>query len=235
MVEDLGNRSKRLIELGGHLDKVARHAGTAQTVVLTIGKNAMKRMAELMEHGGHLVPGDQRGLTLWCLGAVANIEDDRQLVPLATLLLETVHPGSTTLRRTTVIVAIEECKALAVIVDHLIGLHVGMIGWDVCALLEREAIHAAGRIEHTVEKYAIDREIGLHFVVGDIQHLLLHLGRIVEAVIGLEFEVGTLGLAGIVLDGLRLGIGLRTVGLDQVLQEGIDIIGCLGHRVLQRI
>ena len=48
---------------------------------------------------------------------------------------------------------------------------------------------------------------------------------------------GTTGytLAGIVLDGLRLGIGLRLVLADKVLQEGVDVVGRLGHCLLQRV
>ena len=108
-----------------------------------------------------------------------------------------------------------------------------MIGRDVCALLEREAINTVGGIEHAVDQHAINRKIRFHLVVGDIQHLLLHLGRIIETVVGLKLEVGTLGLAGKVLDGLRLGISLGAIGLDQVLQEGIDVFGRLSHRILQ--
>ena len=48
-------------------------------------------------------------------------------------------------------------------------------------------------------------------------------------------EIGTLALAGKVLDSLGLSIGLGRIFLDQVLQEGIDILRSLGHRVLQGI
>ena len=59
VVEHLGNRGKRLIELRGHLHEVTGHAGAAQMVILAIRQYAVEGMAELMEHGRHLVPSEQ--------------------------------------------------------------------------------------------------------------------------------------------------------------------------------
>ena len=110
-----------------------------------------------------------------------------------------------------------------------------MIGGDVITLLECQTIHTVGSIEHTIEQHTIDIEIRLHLVFGDVQQLLLHLGRIVETVIRLQLEVRASRLTGKVLDGLRLSISLRPVLGNQALQEGIDILRSLGHRALQRV
>ena len=90
-----------------------------------------------------------------------------------------------------------------------------MIEGNVIALLERETIGTIGGIEHTVDEYTVNIKIGLYFFVGDVKQLLLHLGRIIEAVVGLKLEVGSLSLTGKVLDSLRLGIGLRGVLTDE--------------------
>ena len=110
-----------------------------------------------------------------------------------------------------------------------------MIGGNIGTLLEGQSVGAVGGIEDAVDEHAVHIEIGLRLIVGDVEHLLLHLCRIVEAVVGLQLEVGTLGLSGKVLDGLRLSIGLRRILADKTLQEGIDVVGRLGHRLLQRI
>ena len=73
VVEHLGNRGKRLVELRRHLDKVARYGCARQCIVLAVGEDAMESMSKLMEHCAHLVPGDERGLTLRSLSIVAHI------------------------------------------------------------------------------------------------------------------------------------------------------------------
>ena len=233
--ENLRNGGKRLIELGRHLHEVAGHAGTAQTVVLTVGEHTMQGVTKLMEHSSHLVPRQQRGHTIGSLGVVAHIKYNRYLVALTALLLETVHPGSSALRGTAVVIAAEQGQRPAILVDDLEGLHIRMIEGNILTLLERQTIDTVGGIEDSIDKHAVDIEVGFHLVVGDIQEFLLHLCRVVETVVRLQLEVRACGLAGKVLDGLRLGIGLRRILADEVLQEGIDIIRCLGHRPFQRV
>ena len=235
VVEHLGNGCKRLVELRRHLDEVARHTGTCQGLVFAVGQHAVQGVTKLMEHGGHLVPCQQRRLAIRGFCRVAHIEDDGQVVPTASLLLEGVHPGSSALGGTTVVVAIEQRHGLAVLVDNLKHAHVGMVGRNVGALLEGQSVDQVGGIEHAIDQYAVDIEVRLHLVVGDVEHRLLHLGRVVEAVVGLQLEIGTLALTGKVLDSLRLGIGLGRIRLDQILQEVVDMLWCLRHRVLQRV
>ena len=65
-------------------------------------------MTELMEERRHLVPGDQRRLAVGRLGIVAAVIDDRQRLAQSRLLGEGTHPGTATLRGTTIVVAIEQ-------------------------------------------------------------------------------------------------------------------------------
>ena len=188
-----------------------------------------------MEERRHLIPCNQRGLSLWGFGIVTAVIDDRQLLAQSRLLGKGTHPGTATLRRTAIVVAIEQRQRPTILIPHLKHLHVRMIRGDILSLDEVEAIHAVGGIEHTIELYAVDIEVGLHLVVRDVQQFFLHLRRIVETVIRLEFEVGAFGLTGIVLDGLRLGIGLGRILGNQVLQEVVDILRSLGHRLFQRV
>ena len=77
VIEYLRNGCKRLVELRGHLYKVAGDACATQSVVLAIGEDAVQGVSELMKHGGHFVPCQQRGFTLGSLGAVAHIKYNR--------------------------------------------------------------------------------------------------------------------------------------------------------------
>ena len=98
-----------------------------------------------------------------------------------------------------------------------------MIAGNILTLLEGQAIDAVGSIEHTIHLHAIDIEVGLHLVVRDVEHLLFHLRRIVEAVVGLKLEVASLGLAGILLYGLGFGVGLGCILLDELLKEVVHV------------
>ena len=110
-----------------------------------------------------------------------------------------------------------------------------MISRDVLALLEGETVDTLGCVEHTVDLHAVNIEVGLYLVVGDIEHLLLHLGRIVEAVVGLQTEVRALKLLGVLLDSSCLGIGLGRIVLDELAQEVVDVLGILCHCALKRV
>ena len=129
-----------------------------------------------MEHGGRLIPSHQGRLTFRSLGKVAYIVYNGQLMALLALFGEAAHPCTASLGRTTEIVAIEEGKRLAILVGNLKYLHVWVIGWDVLALLKVESIYTMGSVEHAVHLDAVDIEVRLHLVVGDVEHLLLHLG-----------------------------------------------------------
>ena len=157
------------------------------------------------------------------------------MVPLSALFLETVHPGTSTLGWAPEIVAIEESSGFPVLVYDLKSLHVRMVEGNIGALLECQTISAVGGIENTIDEYAVNIEVGLYLVVADIQLLLLHLGRIVKAVVGLKLEGCSLALASEFLYGLCFGIGLRGILGDETLQKSVDVFRCLGHRFFQRI
>ena len=108
-----------------------------------------------------------------------------------------------------------------------------MIGRNILALLEVQTIYAMSSIEYTVYLNAIHIEVRLDFIVRDIEHLLLHLRRIVEAVVWLELEVLALALLCVSLYFAGLGISLRSVFLDEALQEVVYVLGILCHRLLQ--
>ena len=188
-----------------------------------------------MEHGAHLVPSDERRLPLGCLSIVAHIIYNGQLTTLAALLSKGAHPCTATLGRTTEEVAIEQGNGFSVLVNYLKHLHIGVIGRYVFALLEGETVDTLGSIEHAVYLHAVNIKIRLHLIVRDVEHLLLHLGRIVEAVVRLQTKVGSLQFLCILLNGLCFGIGLWRIVFNELMQEVVNIGGVLSHRALKRI
>ena len=90
-------------------------------------------------------------------------------------------------------------------------------------------------IEHTIYYHAVDVEVWLNLVVADVQHLLFHLGRIIETVIWLQLEVWAHLLLGIVLDSLGLCLYLWLILCYQLLQEVVHIVRVFSHRLLERI
>ena len=200
-----------------------------------MGQHAVQGVAKLMEQRRYLVPCNQRGLALGGFGIVADIVDHRFLVTQAALLGEGAHPRAAALGGATEIVGIEQCQGPAVLVHDLKDLHVGVVGGNVLALLETEPVDTVRSMEDAVLHHTVNVEIGLHLIVGQGEHFLLHLGREVETVVGLQLEVRAHRPACILLNGLGLGLGLGGIGLDQLLQEGIYVVGILGHGLFQRI
>ena len=193
----------------------------------------MEGVTELMEKGANLIPCNQGRLTLWSFGVVAYIIYNRQLSPLVALLGKGTHPCTATLGRATEVVAVEEGDRLAVLVAYLEHLHVWVIGRNVLALLEVQAVYAMSCIEHAVHLHAVDVEVWLDLIVRDVEHLLLHLCRIVEAVVWLQLEVLALSLLSISLNVAGFSISLWRIFLDQLLQECVYILGVLSHCLLQ--
>ena len=233
MVEHLRNLGERLVELRRHLHEVAWHGRSRQRVVLAVGEYAMQGVSKLMEHGAHLVPCEERRLSLGRLGVVAHVIDDGQLVALSALLGEAAHPCAAPLCGPAEEVAVEQGDGLSVAVEHFKHLHVGMIGGDVLALLECQAVGAVGGVEHAIDLHTVDIEVRLHLIVGDVEHFLLHLCRVVEAVVGLQAEILALGALRVLLNGARLGVGLGRILADELCEEIVHVLHILRRGALQ--
>ena len=106
-----------------------------------------------------------------------------------------------------------------------------MISRDILTLAEAKSVDTMSRIEDTIHEYGIKIEVRLHIIIRETVLILLHLSRIIEAVVRLEAEVSTLRLLSILLDSLCLSLRLRFVSLNHLTQEGIDVIRILCHRL----
>lgn len=116
------------VDLQGKLDEVARHAGAGEIRVFDVGEHAVQRMPELMEHGGHFVPGQQRGLAGRRFGDVEVIGHHRLESGQLGLRHIGVHPCATALGLARIHVGDEDRQLLAVGVEHVVDGDVVALG-----------------------------------------------------------------------------------------------------------
>lgn len=199
----------------------------------------MQRMAELMEQGGDVVKAQQRRLAGGRLGEVAHVADHRFGTGKAILLDEHVHPRATGLAVALEVVGVEQRHGSAVGIEHLIHLHIRVIGRDVGALLEGDAVQLRGGVEDAVLQHVVQLEVRLDLRLVQVVLGLAHLLG-VEVPIGRgELEIAGLCISTLRVDHLlhvghfaaRLGGGRRH-GVGQQLERSIRR---LGHLVAQAV
>ena len=125
----------------------------------------MQGVSELVEHRLSLIPSKERWLTFWSLGIVTNVENQRFLLTVATLLEEGAHPSTTTLCWTAEVITVEQRQLLTVSIYHVKHLHVFMIGRDILTLAEAKSVDTMSRIEDTIYEYGIKIEVRLHVII----------------------------------------------------------------------
>ena len=148
----------------------------------------MQGVTKLVEHRLCLIPSKERWLTLRRLSIVANVENQRFLLAVTTLLEEGTHPRTTTLCRTTEVIAIEERQLLAVSIYHVKHLHILVVSRNILTLTEAESIDTMSGIEDTIYEYRVKIEVRLHVVIREAILILLHLCRIIEAIVRLKWS-----------------------------------------------
>ena len=138
------------------------------------------------------------------------------------LPLELSHPGSTLLALTWIEVGIEHSQIRAVAVEHLVGLHVGMIDGNVAILLECDAIQTIGQSEHAVDDL-VELEVRT-------QHLGIEIIAFHLQLVGIESEVPRLHLLVVpeilgeeFLHLLHLLDGGGFVSVDEFMQQLVDV------------
>ena len=176
-----------LVELRRELDEVARRVGARQRRVLLVGEHAVQRVAELVEHGDHVVERQQRRLAGGRLGEVGDVVDHRLGAEQLRLVDEVVHPGAAALVVALEVVAVEQRQRVAVLVEHLEHAHVRLVHRNVLALLEGQPVELVGGVEHAVLQHVVELEVRLDLVLVEVVLRLAHL-------LGVELPVPRLQL-----------------------------------------
>ena len=140
------------------------------------------------------------------------------------------HPCPTLLAFTRMEVGIEHGEIGAVSIEHLVGLHVGMIHGDVLILLERDAIQAVGQSEDAVD-HLVQLEVRAQHLGIDVIFLQLQL-------MAIESHVPRLDILFSACHSLQLQLLFlccRTVGIDEVVEQSVDALHIARHTILQHI
>ena len=186
-LQHLGHGGEVLVELAGEFHPVARGVGARERGVFLIGEDAVQRMAEFVEHRGHVVPGRQRGLAGGGRSDVLRVGDDRLQAQQVALLDEVAHPRTATLALAAERVEVEQRLFLTIVIDG-VDLHIRVVGGNVGALLEGQAVKLLGHVEHAVFQHVVDHEVLLDLLVIEGVALRTHLAGIILPVPRGELE-----------------------------------------------
>ena len=157
-------------------------------------------MAELVKHGGRVVPRDQHRFSRFAFHEVGVVGHDRHdLGPELFLRAVLVHPGAGALAGACVGIEVEQPDALAVAPD-LVDAHVGVINRRIVDLDEAQVIERTRHPEHGLAhlfELQILADLGLIEIVFRIAHFL----RVIAVVPRFDLDPGTLAV------GERLHVG----------------------------
>ena len=194
-------------------------------------------MSEFVEEGLHFRECQQGRLFLGGFREVHHYADVRPHIDaLAVDILSLVfrHPGAALLPFAGMEVGVEHGQEGTILVEHLVGLHVGMIHGNVLVLLEGDAIEAVGQSEDTVDDPR-QLEIRSQHLGIDVVFLQLELVRIKPLVPLAHLEVLAFHFLGHVFQLFVFFDCRGLVGIDEVVEQVIYVLHLRGHAVLQHI
>ena len=139
------------------------------------------------------------------------------------------HPCTALLALAGVEVGIENSQIGTVLVENLISFDIGMVDGDVLVFLEGDAVQTVGQAKDTLDDVR-QLEIGSQHLCIQVVLLHLQLVRVEGGVPRLQFFISREFLQLIpFLDGSRL------IGINQVVQQLVDIAGVGSHAVFQHV
>ena len=220
-----------LHDLRRQLDGVAGHGPAA---VAALREERRQRVAELVEERLDLVGREERRRVGRRPGEVAG---DRRHGRHALALLvvgapEAARPGAAALARPRVEVHVEDAEVPAVGLEDLEDLDLGVVARQVGLLDELQAVELVAQGEDAVAD-VVELEVGPQGGVVEGVFLLAQLLGVVPPIPGGELELAGLVAVDEGLERGRLLAGLDQGRLPELLEEGVDLLGRLGHVVLQ--
>ena len=159
----------------------------------------MQAVAELVEQGDRVGPGNQHRLAGRRRDEVGVVGDDRREAGQALLRAVLAHPGARALAGTGIEIEVPQADAGAVALD-LEHLDIRVIDRQVGQLLEGQAEQFAGGPEHALSQL-VELKVGFHLFVIEVVLRLAHLLGVVAEIPGFDRLVGTFAR------GHRLDVG----------------------------
>ena len=154
--QDLGVQGPGLVDLAGELHHVIGHVGPRGAGVVGVGQQGVQGVAELVEAGNDLVPGQEGRPAFLRYRHVGAVDDHWPGPPQVGLVDQAVHPGATGLALTGEVVADEQPQHRCLLpragrgtVTHLPDPHAGVVhvGGQVGPLVEGQAVETVGGVE----------------------------------------------------------------------------------------
>ena len=226
-----------LHKLRRQFHEVPPYVGARQRFKAGVGKHAVQRVSELVQEGFHLAQCQQCRLLVGRFRQVHHHTDVRTYVfallgnPL-TLILR--HPGTALFTLAGMEIGIEHSQIASVLVEHLVGFHVGMIHRDILVLLERDAIQAVGQSEHTVYHFR-QLKIGAQHLGIQVVFLHLQLVRIETCIPWFHPPLLLEGLGEASFQLLQLLDGCGLIGIYEVVQQSVNMADIRCHTALQHV
>ncbi len=232
LLQHLAGGQPVLVQLRGELDEVLGLARAGQGRIGDVGVQPVQGVAELVEHGHRVVPGDQHRLARRRLHEVGVVGDDDRHRAIQLLLRAVVaHPGAGVLALAGVGIEVPVADVLALAALDLIDRHVGVVDRQAVHLGEGEAVHLAGAPEHGAAD-VVELQVRLHLVHVDVVLRLAHLLGVVAIVPRRDLDAGML----LVGDGLHVGhllVHARDRRRPHPQHQAHGRVGGLGHLVLE--
>ena len=150
------------------------------------------------------------------------------------LSLEFCHPCTSLFALAWEEIGIEYSQIAAVLVEHLVCFHVGMVYGYVLVLLEGDSVEFSCQTEHAVD-HLVELQVGAQHLGVEVVFLHLQLVRVEAHVPGFHHEVISFNAF---CQGCYLGnllLGGRLVGIYQVVQQFVHIVDIACHAVLEHV
>ena len=165
-VEEFGLDCPILQHLAGELHKVAIDIRTRHRLVGTLSKQAVQAVTKLVEEGLELIEGEERGSILSGFGEVATERDEGAILNTINRfhLPESGHPRTATLGCTGEEVHIENAEEVAILLQHLVSFHIGVVNLNSAILHKTDTIEPLGEGKDTLLNI-LQLEVGFHILL----------------------------------------------------------------------
>jgi hypothetical protein len=132
-------------------------------------------VAELMEHGGHLIEGEQHRLPGLGLGDVEVVGHHRFLLQQSRLADVRRHPRSALLVVAREVVGEKQRERLAIGIEHLEDSHVLVVDGQIVPLAKIEPVELMGCVEDAVLQDVVELEVRSDGCLIEVVACLAHL------------------------------------------------------------
>jgi hypothetical protein len=190
-----------------------------------------------MEEGLHLAQSEEGRFVGCGFGEVhdhTHVRTDILALRIDALSFVFGHPRSALLALARVEIGIEHGEIGTIPVEHFVGLDIGVVNGYILILAEGDAIETSGESEDALDDVG-EFEIRSQHLGVDIILLELELMGIERCIPRHKAEIVALHLLSLGTEFVALLDGRRFIGVDELIEQVIDILGGAGHAFLEYV